>query len=108
MKKLGGKREASEFLTPVKKMQLKLSTFMTPKYASSLNDTGYDSPQLLPPSPSVGHVSATPPLCGCDRRSRKRQVYKVGPNTGRIFWSCPLKGRNTKVSCNFFFWATTD
>ena len=72
----------------------------------SVNDSGYDSPQLLPATPQSAHVDGTPPLCHCSRRTRKRQVYKQGPNTGRIFWSCCLKGRNTKAGCDFFMWAT--
>ena len=65
----------------------------------SRNDSGYESPR------EPVHVDGTPPLCRCGRRSRKRQVYKAGPNTGRIFWSCNLKGRNTTAGCDFFLWA---
>ena len=51
------------------------------------------------------HPDSTPPLCVCGRRARRRQVTKPGPNTGRIFWSCPLKGGNTRAGCTFFVWA---
>ena len=75
----------------------------------SLNDSGYDCSQLSPvhvDGPTQAHVDGTPPLCECGRRSRKRQVYKIGPNTGRTFWSCCIKGRNTTAGCNFFSWAS--
>merc|ERR1719219_38167 len=75
----------------------------------SRTDSGYDSPLIIPSSqPPAGHVDGTPPLCICGRRSRKRQVYKPGPNTGRVFWSCNLRGNNTKAGCRFFLWASTD
>jgi len=51
------------------------------------------------------HPDSTPPLCVCGRRARRRQVTRTGPNTGRIFWSCPLKGGNTRAGCSFFVWA---
>ena len=72
------------------------------------NDSGYCSPQLLAASPGSCHAEGTPPLCGCGRRTRRRQVYKPGPNTGRLFWSCSLKGRNTTAGCRFFAWATSE
>ena len=75
----------------------------------SLNDSGYDCSELSPVhvnSPTRALVDGTPPLCECGRRSRKRQVYKIGPNTGRTFWSCCIKGRNTTAGCNFFSWAS--
>ena len=88
--------------TPVKKASSpQLSTPVINKlFDKSRNDSGYESPR------EPAHVDGTPPLCQCGRRSRKRQVYKVGPNMGRIFWSCNLKGRNTKAGCNFFLWAS--
>ena len=85
---------------------------------------------LLPPplggklklTPQVtGHVacfnggSATPPLCHCGRRTRRRSVINPGPNQGRAFFTCSLNhGRSSlnlsaekkrsKSGCNFFRW----
>jgi len=99
-------------------------TPVTQKLTSKLNDSGYSSPHLTTPlitkfmtrtpgtsnlsrllQHSKPHPDSTPPLCVCGRRARRRQVAKVGPNTGRIFWSCPLKGGNTRAGCSFFVWA---
>ena len=86
----------------VLKSSIKNPEILTSK---SRNDSGYESPR---PSPQpFSPADGTPPLCQCGRRSRKRQVYSVGPNTGRIFLSCTLKGRNTKAGCSFFSWASS-
>jgi len=88
------------------------------KTVSKLNDSGYSSsPNPTTPGSSRlttllqkvrPHPNSTPPLCVCGRRARKRQVVKPGPNTDRIFWSCPLRGRNTRAGCSFFVWAGGD
>lgn len=94
-------------------------TPVSTKLISKLNDSGYSSPHLTSPlltTPGSSklasllqharpHPNSTPPLCVCGRRARRRQVAKVGPNTGRIFWSCPLRGGNTRAGCSFFVWA---
>ena len=52
-------------------------------------------------------MRATPPLCLCGRRSKRRQVQNNGPNMGRLFFTCPIGRQGTtanKVSCGFFQW----
>ena len=61
---------------------------------------------------------ATPPLCHCGRRSRRKAAVNPGPNQGRVFFTCPQNYRQisyTPVSrlqqqkrfgCEFFCWAS--
>jgi len=57
-------------------------------------------------------MHATPPLCICGRRSKRRLVQKQGPNTGRWFFSCSTvssnvpQGKPNKQGCKFFQWET--
>lgn len=60
--------------------------------------------------------SVTPPLCDCGRRSRRLTVSKIGPNQGRVFYTCsvkksrssfgksPLSVNKSKSGCKFFCW----
>ncbi|XP_005106384.1 ERI1 exoribonuclease 2 isoform X2 [Aplysia californica] len=60
---------------------------------------------------SATSMRATPPLCTCGRRSKRRLVQKQGPNTGRWFFSCSMSFANSncpgrKSGCKFFQWET--
>ncbi|KAL8590139.1 hypothetical protein ACOMHN_010334 [Nucella lapillus] len=53
-------------------------------------------------------MKATPPLCRCGRRAKRRLVQSPGPNQGRWFFSC-LKGTAStatakSIGCGFFQW----
>ncbi|XP_013390057.1 ERI1 exoribonuclease 2 [Lingula anatina] len=53
------------------------------------------------------HMKATPPLCDCGRRSKRRVVQNPGPNEGRAFFACPLGRKSSgavKEGCKFFKW----
>ena len=61
-----------------------------------------------PPRTSASAMKATPPLCRCGRRAKRRTVQTPGPNTGRCFFSC-TKGTPNSASpktsgCGFFQW----
>lgn len=61
-----------------------------------------------PPRTSASAMKATPPLCRCGRRAKRRTVQTPGPNTGRCFFSC-IKGTPNSASpktsgCGFFQW----
>ncbi|KAK6170665.1 hypothetical protein SNE40_019000 [Patella caerulea] len=50
-------------------------------------------------------MMATPPLCNCGRRSKRRMVQNPGPNIGRFFFACRLGSRDDpKVGCGMFQW----
>lgn len=46
-------------------------------------------------------TSITPPLCDCGKRSKRKKVINPGPNTGRVFYLCPLQKAN---GCKYFKW----
>lgn len=99
--------------------------FKTPRLPKSLHrNTTNHSPYTFTVTPlkngtplvryNAGGV--TPPLCDCGRRSRRLTVSKIGPNQGRVFYTCPVKkarssfGKSpvsvnkSKNGCTFFCW----
>lgn len=52
------------------------------------------------------HMKATPPLCPCGRRAKRRMAQNPGPNMGRWFFSCAKGSGNAavKTGCGFFKW----
>ncbi|CAL1545841.1 unnamed protein product [Lymnaea stagnalis] len=54
------------------------------------------------------NMKATPPLCSCGRRSKRRLVQNQGPNTGRWFFTCSVASSSVsadkKTGCKFFQW----
>ncbi|KAK7491855.1 hypothetical protein BaRGS_00016874 [Batillaria attramentaria] len=76
------------------------------------NSTGFGSfrTPLQPPPTSANKMKATPPLCRCGRRAKRRMVQNPGPNMGRWFFSCgkgtqsPGSGDSKKSGCSFFQW----
>lgn len=95
----------------------KTSTFKTPKITTPFSGNFSVTP-LSNGTPLLRYNagSVTPPLCDCGRRSRRLTVSKVGPNQGRVFYTCPVKksrssfGKSpvkvakTKLGCKFFCW----
>lgn len=65
-------------------------------------DKSSKTPDSRPP---VG-LTITPPLCHCGKRCKRKKVVNPGPNTGRVFYSCPTKryGGTTFEDCNYFQW----
>ncbi|XP_061191853.1 ERI1 exoribonuclease 2-like [Saccostrea echinata] len=49
-------------------------------------------------------MKATPPLCKCGRRSKRRMVQSPGPNLGRFFFSCAGVKTTDRNGCGFFQW----
>merc|ERR1711874_280893 len=47
----------------------------------------------------------TPPFCQCGKRSKKRIVWKMGPNQGRVFFGCNFRAKESLTGCGFFTWA---
>ncbi|XP_073504077.1 ERI1 exoribonuclease 2 [Phyllobates terribilis] len=48
----------------------------------------------------------TAPTCQCGRRAKKLTVSNMGPNHGRVFYSCSVRKRNNEngKGCNYFKW----
>ncbi|KAG9476987.1 hypothetical protein GDO78_002397 [Eleutherodactylus coqui] len=48
----------------------------------------------------------TAPMCQCGRRAKKLTVSNLGPNHGRVFYSCSVQKRNDEnhKGCNYFKW----
>eukprot|EP00123_Amoebidium_parasiticum_P004651 comp15937_c0_seq2/m.13333 comp15937_c0_seq2/g.13333 ORF comp15937_c0_seq2/g.13333 comp15937_c0_seq2/m.13333 type:complete len:130 (-) comp15937_c0_seq2:813-1202(-) len=46
---------------------------------------------------------ATPPLCDCGRRAKRKVSRKPGPNLGRHFFSCAFAA-SSPMKCKFFQW----
>lgn len=49
-------------------------------------------------------MKATPPMCKCGRRSKRRLVQSPGPNLGRFFFSCSGVKSTDRNGCGFFQW----
>ncbi|KAM4023898.1 LOW QUALITY PROTEIN: ERI1 exoribonuclease 2-like [Anomaloglossus baeobatrachus] len=51
----------------------------------------------------------TAPMCQCGRRAKKLTVSNIGPNHGRVFYSCSVQRRSDENSkgCNYFKWEDT-
>ena len=49
-------------------------------------------------------MKATPPMCKCGRRSKRRLVQSPGPNLGRFFFSCSGVKSADRNGCGFFQW----
>ncbi|KAM3916066.1 ERI1 exoribonuclease 2 [Leptodactylus fuscus] len=51
----------------------------------------------------------TAPTCHCGRRAKKLTVSNMGPNHGRVFYSCSVRKRNDEngKGCNYFKWEDT-
>ncbi|XP_040296998.1 ERI1 exoribonuclease 2 isoform X1 [Bufo bufo] len=51
----------------------------------------------------------TAPMCHCGRRAKKLTVSNLGPNHGRVFYSCSVRKRNddSGKGCNYFKWEDT-
>ncbi|XP_073399132.1 ERI1 exoribonuclease 2 [Dendrobates tinctorius] len=51
----------------------------------------------------------TAPTCQCGRRAKKLTVSNIGPNHGRVFYSCSVRKRNDEngKGCNYFKWEDT-
>ncbi|XP_077131066.1 ERI1 exoribonuclease 2 isoform X2 [Ranitomeya variabilis] len=51
----------------------------------------------------------TAPTCQCGRRAKKLTVSNMGPNHGRVFYSCSVRKRNDEngKGCNYFKWEDT-
>ncbi|XP_069839900.1 ERI1 exoribonuclease 2 isoform X2 [Dendropsophus ebraccatus] len=51
----------------------------------------------------------TAPMCQCGRRAKKLTVSNLGPNHGRVFYSCSVRKRNGESGkgCNYFKWEDT-
>ncbi|XP_056391714.1 ERI1 exoribonuclease 2 [Hyla sarda] len=51
----------------------------------------------------------TAPMCQCGRRAKKLTVSNLGPNHGRVFYSCSVRKRNDEngKGCNYFKWEDT-
>ena len=95
-----------------KSAYLARNSFQTPpliqgQAGSYSGTTLFQTPQD-PPRTSASTMKATPPLCRCGRRAKRRMAQTPGPNMGRWFFSC-VKGApnsaNSKTSgCGFFKW----
>ncbi|XP_062619994.1 ERI1 exoribonuclease 2-like [Saccostrea cucullata] len=69
---------------------------------SSINSS---SSVLKTPDTSMSStMKATPPLCKCGRRSKRRMVQSPGPNLGRFFFSCSGIKTADRNGCGFFQW----
>ena len=88
------------------------SSFHTPPLLQGPASGRYDAALFRtpqdPPRTSASAMKATPPLCRCGRRAKRRTVQTPGPNTGRCFFSC-IKGTPNSASpktsgCGFFQW----
>ena len=62
------------------------------------------SKTMFTPTFTVG--KATPPLCKCGRRTKRKTVWNPGPNEGRAFFVCTLKRHSVqkRCGCDFFKW----
>ncbi|XP_075686350.1 ERI1 exoribonuclease 2 [Rhinoderma darwinii] len=51
----------------------------------------------------------TSPMCHCGRRTKKLTVSNLGPNHGRVFYSCSVRKRDDEngKGCNYFKWEDT-
>ena len=56
-------------------------------------------------------ITITPPLCHCGRSCKRKKVVNPGPNTGRVFFTCPAVQRRhgsdentSSEECKFFKW----
>jgi hypothetical protein len=49
-------------------------------------------------------MKATPPLCKCGRRAKRKMVQSPGPNLGRFFFSCAGIKTTDRNGCGFFLW----
>ncbi|KAM4026301.1 ERI1 exoribonuclease 2 [Anomaloglossus baeobatrachus] len=51
----------------------------------------------------------TAPMCQCGRRAKKLTVSNIGPNHGRVFYSCSVRRRSDEngKGCNYFKWEDT-
>lgn len=52
-------------------------------------------------------MKATPPMCKCGRRSKRRMVQSPGPNLGRFFFSCSGVKSTDRNGCGFFQWESS-
>lgn len=52
-------------------------------------------------------MKATPPMCKCGRRSKRRMVQSPGPNLGRFFFSCSGVKSIDRNGCGFFKWESS-
>ncbi|KAM4631947.1 ERI1 exoribonuclease 2 [Discoglossus pictus] len=51
----------------------------------------------------------TAPVCNCGRRAKKLNVSSVGPNQGKVFYTCSVRKRNDEngKGCEYFKWEHT-
>ncbi|XP_046581976.1 LOW QUALITY PROTEIN: ERI1 exoribonuclease 2-like [Haliotis rubra] len=62
--------------------------------------------RLSVPGSNCSSMKATPPMCKCGRRSKRRLVQSPGPNIGRFFFTCGVRTSqyDVKRGCEFFKW----
>ncbi|XP_046361280.2 ERI1 exoribonuclease 2-like [Haliotis rufescens] len=63
----------------------------------------------LPGSNCSSSMKATPPMCKCGRRSKRRLVQSPGPNIGRFFFTCGVRTSqyDARRGCEFFQWESS-
>lgn len=76
---------------------------------SVTNSTMNSSKSVLktPETSMSSTMKATPPLCKCGRRSKRRMVQSPGPNLGRFFFSCSGGKTTDRNGCGFFQWESS-
>ncbi|GFO00191.1 eri1 exoribonuclease 2-like [Plakobranchus ocellatus] len=101
--------QSKSFSHPHKSMNLSPYKTAKPSLNSSFSaaSASFKTPNLAP-ARSAASMRATPPLCLCGRRSKRRQVQNCGPNMGRLFFTCsisrPGSAENARSGCGFFQW----
>ncbi|XP_067673723.1 ERI1 exoribonuclease 2-like [Haliotis asinina] len=65
--------------------------------------------RLTVPGCNFSSMKATPPMCKCGRRSKRRLVQSPGLNIGRFFFTCGVRTSqyDVKRGCEFFKWESS-
>ncbi|KAK7113563.1 ERI1 exoribonuclease 2-like [Littorina saxatilis] len=95
------------FRTPQNSPVTNTGSFKTPTNSVTTPAGSFRTPHN-PPMTSNSSMKATPPLCKCGRRAKRRMAQNPGPNMGRWFFSCVKGSGNSANSsgCGFFKWET--
>lgn len=92
-----------QFKVPSPSLQSSLCQKSTFNITNSIINSS--SSVLKTPDTSMSStMKATPPLCKCGRRSKRRMVQSPGPNLGRFFFSCSGVKTADRNGCGFFQW----